>query len=45
MQMMLHSRCVLQARRQEVVICNYEAKPNPADHKTNALESVNHMIS
>ncbi|XP_064604629.1 PITH domain-containing protein 1-like [Liolophura sinensis] len=33
-----------EARRQEVTICTYEARANPADHKTNLLDSVNHAI-
>ncbi|XP_050400553.1 PITH domain-containing protein 1 [Patella vulgata] len=33
-----------EARRHEVTICTYEARANPADHKTNALDSVNSMI-
>ncbi|PVD23899.1 hypothetical protein C0Q70_17174 [Pomacea canaliculata] len=34
-----------QVNRQEVVICNYEAKPNPADHKSSSVDSVHHFIS
>ncbi|RNA06633.1 hypothetical protein BpHYR1_037478 [Brachionus plicatilis] len=31
--------------RQQVVITNYEAKPNPADHKTNVTESFFQNVS
>ncbi|XP_028416900.1 PITH domain-containing protein 1-like [Dendronephthya gigantea] len=34
-----------EARRHEVTICNYEARANPADHKTNFLDTVNHAVS
>ncbi|KAL8562250.1 PITH domain-containing protein 1 [Nucella lapillus] len=34
-----------EATRQEVVICNYEASANPADHKADAFDSVGHMVS
>lgn len=33
-----------EAHRHEVTVCTYEARANPADHKTNAMDSVNHMI-
>ncbi|ESO88283.1 hypothetical protein LOTGIDRAFT_204391 [Lottia gigantea] len=33
-----------EARRHEVTICTYEARANPSDHKTNALDSVNSLI-
>ncbi|XP_005109966.1 PITH domain-containing protein CG6153 [Aplysia californica] len=35
----------MQAHRHEVTITAYESRANPADHKTNALNQVNHMIS
>ncbi|XP_069126408.1 PITH domain-containing protein 1-like [Argopecten irradians] len=34
-----------EVHRHEVTICNYEARANPADHKTNILDNVNHQIS
>lgn len=34
-----------QVSRQEIVICNYEAAANPADHKAEAIDSTTHMIS
>ncbi|XP_060081574.1 PITH domain-containing protein 1-like [Ylistrum balloti] len=34
-----------EVHRHEVTICNYEARANPADHKTNILDSVNQQIS
>lgn len=34
-----------QVNRQEIVICNYEAAANPADHKAEAVDSTTHMIS
>ncbi|KAK7502244.1 hypothetical protein BaRGS_00006608 [Batillaria attramentaria] len=34
-----------EVNRQEIVICNYEAAANPADHHLHAIDSVNHMIS
>ena len=34
----------LQARRHMVTITNYEARSNPADHKTEAFNSVLHQI-
>lgn len=33
-----------QAQRHGVTICNYEARANPADHKTETQEDVRHMI-
>ncbi|XP_074642181.1 PITH domain-containing protein GA19395-like isoform X3 [Tubulanus polymorphus] len=33
-----------QAQREGVVICNYEARANPADHKTNLMDNVSHQI-
>ena len=35
---------VLQAHRQEILVTTYEARANPADHKTNLLDSVRHEI-
>ncbi|XP_076463351.1 PITH domain-containing protein 1-like [Babylonia areolata] len=34
-----------EVNRQEVVICNYEASANPADHKTDTFDTVGHMVS
>jgi len=34
-----------QAHRQEVTITTYEARANPADHKTDLFDSVGHQIS
>ena len=39
-----HFNVFLQARREEIVITNYEAWANPADHKHSAFDSVNHEI-
>lgn len=33
-----------EAQRQGVVICNYEAMPNAADHKNSLFDKVNHEI-
>lgn len=35
----------MEAHRHEVTICTYEARANPADHKTNLLDDVNSPIS
>jgi len=35
----------MEAHRHEVTITAYEARANPADHKTNSLNQVNNMIS
>jgi len=45
----MHAACKLvlsgaQAHRQEVLVTMYEARANPADHKTNLLDSVRHEI-
>jgi hypothetical protein len=32
------------AAHQGVVICTYEARANPADHKTSLFDAVNHQI-
>ena len=32
------------AHRHEVTICTYEARANPADHKSNAFDHVNHAV-
>ncbi|KAL5965214.1 PITH domain-containing protein 1 [Taenia solium] len=34
----------IQARRQEIVITNYEVKPNVADHKLDMLKTSGHLI-
>lgn len=34
-----------EAHRHEVTICNYEARANPADHKTSFMDTVNHAVS
>lgn len=33
-----------QAHRHGVTICTYEARPNVADHKTDAIDHVNYQI-
>ena len=33
-----------EAHRHEVTICTYEARANPADHKSNAFDSVHHPV-